>query len=168
MAENETSTAIAPSTTEQGASKIVNRYMLWSMGAGLVPIPIIDFAAIVAVQLKMLSELAKYYGVEFSEERGKSIVSSLIGGVAADSIARGSIGSIIKSIPGAGTLFGMVAMPLSAGATTYAVGKVFIQHFASGGTFLNFNPDEVREYFEEKVQEGKDIAKNVKNQVKGS
>jgi len=168
MSENETTTAIAPTPTEAGASKIVNRYMLWSMGAGLVPIPLVDFAAIVAVQLKMLSELAKYYSVEFSEERGKSIVSSLVGGVAADSIAHGTVGSILKSIPGAGTLFGMVAMPLSAGATTYAVGKVFTQHFASGGTFLNFNPDEVRDYFEEKVREGKDVVKSVKSQVKGS
>ena len=167
MSDNgQTTEALAP--TEAGASKITNRYMLWSMGAGLVPIPIVDFAAIVAIQLKMLSELAKYYGVEFSEERGKSIVSSLIGGVTTGALANGGIGSFLKSIPGAGTLFGMVAMPLSAGATTYAVGKVFIQHFASGGTFLNFNPDEVREYFEEKVQEGKDVVKNVKNQVKSS
>lgn len=158
------SPAVIP--TEAGAKKIVNRYVLWSMGAGLVPIPIIDMAAIIAVQLKMLSELAKYYDVPFSEEKGKSIVSSLVGGVAAESIAHGSIGSFIKSIPGAGTLFGMVAMPVSAGATTYAVGKVFTQHFASGGTLLNFNPDEARDIFSQAVREGKDVVKNMKSKVK--
>ena len=166
MSDNGQTNAIAP--TEAGASKITNRYVLWSMGAGLVPIPIIDFAAIVAVQLKMLSELAKYYGVDFSEERGKSIVSSLLGGMTTGTLANGSVGSLLKSIPGAGTLFGMVAMPLSAGATTYAVGKVFTQHFASGGTFLNFNPDEVRDYFEEKVKEGKEVVKSMKSNVKSS
>ena len=92
MSDNgQTTTAIARS--EEGASKITNRYVLWAMGAGLVPIPIVDFAAIVGVQLKMLSSLAKYYGVDFSEERGKSVVSSLVGSVAADSLAYGSVGS---------------------------------------------------------------------------
>ena len=27
------------------------------------------------------------------------------------------------------------------------MGKVFIQHFESGGTFLDFDPDKVRSYF---------------------
>jgi hypothetical protein len=34
---------------------------------------------------------------------------------------------------------------LSAGAT-YIIGKVFIQHFASGGTLLDFNPPDYREF----------------------
>ena len=155
--------AIIP--TEEGATKIVNRYILWSMGAGLVPIPIIDVAAIIGVQMKMLSQLSKYYGVEFSEEKGKSLVSSLIGGIAAESIAHGSIGSFIKSIPGAGTLFGMIAMPLSAGATTYAIGKVFTQHFASGGNLLNFNPDEARDLFNKSLKEGKQVARDMKAKI---
>lgn len=167
VAEAEVTPAIVP--TEEGANKITNRYILWSMGAGLVPIPIIDVATIVGVQLRMLSQLSKYYGIEFSEERGKGLVSSLIGGIATESIAHGSIGSLIKSIPGAGTLFGMIAMPVSAGATTYAIGKVFTQHFASGGNLLNFNPDEVRETFNSSVEEGKKVARDMKSKVvKGS
>jgi hypothetical protein len=35
-----------------------------------------------------------------------------------------------------------------ASASTYAVGRVFIQHFESGGTFLDFDPDKVRAHFE--------------------
>jgi hypothetical protein len=34
---------------------------------------------------------------------------------------------------------------LSAGAT-YAIGKAFIQHFESGGTLLDFNPPDYREF----------------------
>lgn len=151
--------------TEEGATKIVNRYILWSMGAGLVPIPIVDVAAIIGVQMKMLSQLAKYYSIEFSEEKGKSLVSSLIGGIAAESIAHGSIGSFLKMIPGAGTLFGLVAMPVSAGATTYAIGKVFTQHFASGGNLLNFDPDSARDLFNKSFREGKQVARDIKSKV---
>jgi hypothetical protein len=41
----------------------------------------------------------------------------------------------------------MIAQPTLSSACTYAVGKVFIQHFSSGGTFLTFSPARVREYF---------------------
>ena len=46
-------------------------------------------------------------------------------------------------------------MPVINGATTYAVGKVFTQHFESGGTFLTFDAAKVREYFETQFKEGK-------------
>jgi len=38
-------------------------------------------------------------------------------------------------------------MPIVAGAATYAIGKVFVRHFASGGTFLTFNPEKVKDYY---------------------
>jgi len=53
-------------------------------------------------------------------------------------------------------------MPITAGAVTYAVGKVFHQHFASGGTFLSFDPDKVRDYYAEMLREGKTVAANMK------
>ena len=40
-----------------------------------------------------------------------------------------------------------------AAASTYAVGLVFLQHFESGGTFLSFQPGQVREHFR-KIFEG--------------
>jgi hypothetical protein len=33
--------------------------------------------------------------------------------------------------------------------------KVFIQHFESGGTFLDLDPDKVREYFKAQFEEGR-------------
>ena len=70
--------------------------------------------------------------------------------------------SLMKGVPLIGLTVGALAMPVLAGATTYAVGKVFVQHFASGGTFLNFNPDEVREYYYEMFKEGQEVAAKLK------
>jgi hypothetical protein len=54
--------------------------------------------------------------------------------------------SITKSVPVVGTAVSAVVMPaLSAGAT-YAIGMAFIQHFASGGTLIDFNPRQYREF----------------------
>ena len=37
-------------------------------------------------------------------------------------------------------------MPAFSAGATYLIGKVFIQHFASGGTLLDFNPPDYREF----------------------
>jgi uncharacterized protein (DUF697 family) len=61
--------------------------------------------------------------------------------------------SALKFVPIAGPLAAAFVMPaLSAGAT-YAIGKAFIQHFASGGTLLDFNPPDYREFI--KAQKAK-------------
>src|SRR5690606_18689671 len=95
--------------------------------------------ALTAVQLKMLAEISAVYGVEFKENRGKSILISLLSSAGSTTLAVGSLGSIIKSIPGFGQWIGGLTLPVIAGGLTYAVGKVFIQHFESGGDFLNFD-----------------------------
>jgi hypothetical protein len=64
----------------------------------------------------------------------------------------------LKLFPGIGHLAGGASMSILAGATTYAVGQVFIQHFDSGGTLLDFNPGAVREKFREKLRDGKAMA----------
>ena len=50
-----------------------------------------------------------------------------------------------------------LTLPAASGALTYAVGRVFIQHFESGGTFLDFDPAEVSKYFAEKYEQGRKI-----------
>ncbi len=137
------------------AETITNKYVTWAMGAGLIPIPLVDLAAIVGVQVKMLSEISKVYGVEFSENRGKSIVASLVGGLGATTTAAGIAGSFAKLIPGVGSLFGIATLPVISSAITYAVGKVFVQHFESGGTFLTFDCEGTRDAFVQEFKTGK-------------
>ena len=54
--------------------------------------------------------------------------------------------SALKSIPGIGTAISAFTMPVFSAGATYVIGKVFIQHFASGGTLLDFNPPDYREF----------------------
>jgi uncharacterized protein (DUF697 family) len=142
----------APMTDEQRdqlASELVDRFSLWSGAAGLVPLPLVDVFAVGGVQLYMLRRLSEIYGVPFSENRGKSIIASLAGSLLPASAATSTaitIGSLVKAIPGVGTVIGVFTMPAFSAAATYAIGKVFIQHFASGGTLLDFNPPDYREF----------------------
>jgi len=146
---------------DTAANSIVRKYMLWAMGAGLVPIPWVDMAAIAGVQLKMLSELAEKYQVVFSESGGKAIIGTLVSSIIPGQIASGLLGGAIKMIP----FIGFITVPAFAGASTYALGKVFAQHFASGGTFLNFDPEKVRKHFQEQFEKGKKEAANLASEV---
>jgi len=138
--------------------RILRHHVLASMGVGLIPFPIADFAGLTAVQLNLLRKLAKAYGIPFSKGIVKNTLASLIGGAVPIMASWPLTGSMLKGIPIIGQTVGIVTMPVIAGATTYAIGSVFVQHFASGGTFLTFDPEKVKDYYAEMFEEGKKIA----------
>ena len=144
---------------ETQARATVKKYMYWSMGAGLIPIPVVDLAAVTGIQLRMIGDLAKQYNLTFSRDAGKALLGSLVGGGA--TAAGGPIAaSVVKGIPLIGQTAGVAAMPAAAGASTYAVGKVFIQHFESGGTLLDFDPERVRAHYAHEFENSKSGASN--------
>jgi uncharacterized protein (DUF697 family) len=149
------SVAITDERRDELASEVVDRFSLWSGAAGLIPVPIADMAAVGGVQLLMLRRLSDIYGVPFIENRGKSIIASLAGSVLPASTATSgamTIGSLVKGLPGIGWAVGALSMPVLSAGATYVIGKVFIQHFASGGTLLDFNPPDYREFIKAQKQ----------------
>ena len=143
----------------QVAQEIVKSHVIYSLGAGLVPIPLLDIAAVSVVQLDMLKQLAKLYDQDFKESSGKSWISAISGSTMARMGA-----SLVKTIPGIGSILGGVTMSALSGASTYAVGQVFIWHFSSGGDFMNFNFERAKEIFEEEFEKGKKVAKEMEKE----
>jgi len=133
------------------AAKVVDRFSFWSGVAGLLPIPFVDLAAVAAVQIQMLRVISRIYDVPFSENRGKVLIAGLFGTIIPVSTGVG-MASVVKSIPVAGTAVGALVTPALAVAATYAIGRVFIQHFASGGTLLDFEPPNYREFISREMQ----------------
>jgi uncharacterized protein (DUF697 family) len=134
-----------PERRDELASKLVDRFAAWSGVAGFIPVPIVDAVAVGGLQLQMVRRISQIYGVAFNENRGKALIASLAGAMIPMTSGVGAA-SIFKFVPVVGTIVSAVVMPaLSAGAT-FAVGKVFIQHFASGGTLLDFNPPDYRAF----------------------
>jgi uncharacterized protein (DUF697 family) len=134
------------------ANAIVNRMSAWGAGAGLIPMPLIDFAAIVTVQVMMINKLSHLYEIPFRQHKAKNIVAVLVGSVLPQGLAGGAIGSFIKGIPLVGQLAGVLVMPGFAAAVTWAMGRVFIQHFETGGTLLDFNADKMRDHFKQEFE----------------
>jgi uncharacterized protein (DUF697 family) len=156
-------TGAAPLTDaerEEQASQVVDRFSLWSGAAGLIPVPIVDIAAVAGVQLQMLRKLADVYGVPFADNRGKSVITSVAGAIIPASTATTTamtFGSLIKGIPGFGWTVGALTMPVYSAGVTWVIGRVFMKHFASGGTLLDFDPPDYKEFI--KAQQEKVASK---------
>lgn len=144
------------------ADTIIRNHIAWSMGASfLVPIPIADIFAVGALQLDMIRQLCRAYGVPFSETQGKAIVSALTSSTLAKAGAR----SLIKLVPGLGTLIGGITVSIFNGASTYALGEVFKRHFETGGTILDFDVEGLKNMYKEKFEKGKEVAKDINQEM---
>ena len=140
------------------ADTIIRNHVIWSMGAGLIPVLVADIFAVSALQLDMIRQMCRVYDVNFSETQGKAIVTSLT----SSTLARIGAGSLVKLIPGIGSIIGGVTVSVFAGASTYALGEVFKKHFESGGTILDFDPARLRKMYKEKFEKGKKVAEELR------
>lgn len=131
------------------------------MGVGLIPVPLVDVVALMGIQLDMIKKISVEYGILFKQDRGKSIITSLMGGLFSTQMGIG-LSSLIKFIPIIGQTTGAVAMPIISGASTYAIYKVFVRHFESGGTILDLDPARVKSFFAEQFTKGKTATADLK------
>lgn len=143
------------------ADTIVRNHVIWSMGASfIIPIPIADVFAVSALQLDMIRQLSRTYDIDFGESQGKAIISSLT----SSTLARAGARSLIKLVPGIGTIIGGLTVSIFNGASTYALGEVFKRHFDDGGTILDFDTERLKKVYKEKFEKGKKVVKEWKEE----
>ncbi len=144
-------------TEENKIESIIKEHVMYAMTAGAIPVPVADFVAVSAIQLDMIKQIAEAHGADYDANRGKSLASSLMG------TAVSRIGSsIIKAIPGVGTLAGIGSQVILSGASTYAMGKILDSHLAGRGTLDNFTLDGMKSQYKDLLKSGKEYAKNMK------
>ncbi len=147
------------SNKREQADAIIKKHVLFSIGGGLIPIPLIDMAAVTALQVSMLEQLADVYDIGFNRSIGKSFIGGLTGSLAAKLGA-----SLIKIIPGVGSVIGGVAMSATSGASTYAVGQVAIGQFESEGTLEDIDLNKAKEAYHEAFEEGKEVVEEMEKE----
>ena len=144
-ATNSDTSELTPEHRAEMASKLVERFAIWSGVAGLIPLPIVDVLTVGGLQIQMVRRISQIYDVPFSENRGKALIASLAGTMIPATSGIGAA-STLKFVPLVGMVASAFVMPVLSAGATYAIGKAFIQHFASGGTLLDFNPPDYREF----------------------
>lgn len=152
-AEHDEAIATPTSTADRHevADKLVDRFAIWSGVAGLVPLPVVDVLAVGGLQVQMLRRLSQIYNVEFSANRGKAVIAALAGCMIPATSGMGAA-SALKAVPILGLLAAGFVMPVLSAGATFAIGKAFIQHFETGGTLLDFNPPDYRDFVKAQKQ----------------
>jgi uncharacterized protein (DUF697 family) len=138
---------VVPAGDRAGAMKIVSRYVMISGAAGLINVPVLDVSALACVHVALIKALAEHYGHEFSEHAARNILIAVGAGLVPGSI--GSISSIIsRKVLGVllvNPVVSLAAMAGSSALVSYALGRVFVEHFEAGGTLHDFNVDNLHQ-----------------------
>ena len=151
---NANATALAETTVES-ALKTVDKYSKIAAGVGLLPTFVLNFAAVLAVEITMVRKIAKIFGRTDGKNQIRGSIMSLAGSVLPSTVGHGIGFAVAAAVPAvfAGTVLSFVLAPAIAYAITKAVGKVFIMHFESGGTLLTFDPSQFRDHFVREFKE---------------
>lgn len=158
--EVESGKVIVVAGSQEKQDRIVRGHVIWAMGAGLIPIPLFDIAAVTAIQMDALKKLAAEEGIDFTTDGGKRFVTALTGGTFARLGA-----SLVKGIPGVGTVIGGLSMSAMSAASTYAVCQVAMSHFRSERNFLAVDLDDAKKLYEKALEKGKAFVKSLESEV---
>ena len=117
------------------AKKIVERHRTYAAVGGLLPIPVVNIAAVTTVNVRMVQQLSELYQVPFQRDRARAMIVSLIGGAVPTGFGVATSSTLMFIMPG-GVLVGLGVSAITAGAVTRAIGQVFAESFendARGG-----------------------------------
>jgi uncharacterized protein (DUF697 family) len=146
--------------------KTVVKWSRISLATILIPNSLLEYAAISGVQLKMLHDLSRLYGIPFKADAVKVIIGSILGGSVAYFLSD-LYANWVKAIPVVGKPIAFLSEPAMAYVTTYAVGFVFLEHFENNGSFQDIELENIKKTIKLKISEKyKELIKS--NKLTGS
>lgn len=114
-----------------------------------LPIPIIDIAGVTFIQVKMVNEIAKKYGVNI-DDKTKVIIISFTTTLLSRLITEAT--NQIASSVNVDKLMGETLIKATfSGFTTTITGEVYANHFKQGGTFDDLSLDKTLDYFKSQI-----------------
>lgn len=147
--------AKGPSPDSEEVRAIIRKNVYLAMGVGVVTLPYISALADLLVQVKMVRELCKVYNVEYKESWVKNIISSVVGGLATTAI-KPTLERAALGLPVVGLPLAVATLPALNGMTTYAIGRMFAQHFHTGGGLINCGVKELTDSFSSAFQSSRE------------
>jgi uncharacterized protein (DUF697 family)/GTP-binding protein EngB required for normal cell division len=122
---------------DERAEEVVNKYMWAAGGATAInPFPLLDLAGGSAITVKMVLDVAAVYQQKIDADTivtllgqlGKNLVA-MVGASAAAPALAAAIGSLLKTVPGIGTIAGGIIQGLVQALVTRWIGRVFCEYF---------------------------------------
>ena len=112
---------------QQEADKIILAAVVAAAGAGGVPVPLATTGLLVPIQIFMLAQISNIFGIKMaSAEFWRDLILGLAASLMGATIGIGTLGNVLKFIPGVGTLTGGVILSASSAVLTYKLGHWYI------------------------------------------
>lgn len=145
-------------TEDLKRKRAVNEIWACAAAAGLAaatPIPIADAAVITTIQAGMIVRIAYLYGMKLDVKQAIGILGPAIGLFA----GRMGFQSLVKLIPGLGSVVGAMIGTTIAATTTWAIGMTYLHFFIHG----NFRPgkEEVTEILRGEYKKAKNMGEDI-------
>lgn len=124
-------------TLDQKAKETVERYMWGAAGAAAIsPFPMLDLAAGIAISTKMVVDLGHVYRQEIDLQVAVNLLGQLtkqllaiLGVTALGPAIASAVASLLKAVPGVGTVAGGLLQGIVQALITRWIGNVFTQYF---------------------------------------
>ncbi|MBO4334650.1 MAG: DUF697 domain-containing protein [Desulfovibrio sp.] len=132
------------------ADKLIWGASVTAAAVALTPIPLADCIPLAALQIGLIVKIADIYGKVLTKQTACHLLSP----VAASFAGRMALASLLDFFPGIGSVAGGLIGAGIAGPMTYAIGKTYLEFFASN----NFTPsvEEVRLLLKENYQKARE------------
>ena len=131
------------------AMDIVLHHTMLAAGASVIPLWWASSPSITGVQLNMLSRLSRLYDTEFADDFAKPLIASLGGGFLSLLVSQNpfslALKGVVVAIPVVGIPLRFGTGPAIMATYTYLLGKAFIKHYESGGSYLDFHLGKLKE-----------------------
>ncbi len=109
------------------AQRIIATAVASAAATAATPIPLADATLLVPEQILMLAKLTSLFGFKFEKATLMTFLSSTIGTAGATLLGRTVVSSLVKLIPGAGSIAGGMFSTATAGTITYALGMTYLK-----------------------------------------
>lgn len=139
------------------ANNCIKNHVIAAMGVGLVPSFWFEAIGVTGIEVKLIRDLAKIYDFPIPGELvAYKILISVIFTIAPFYLAS-KMKSAVKGVPLLGHITYITFLSASSGVAVYAVGKIFQEHYESGGSFISQNNRYLKKFFKEKYAEGEKV-----------
>ena len=139
--------------TREHARALINRYSLAAGGVAATPIPFSDFALLLPTQIGMITHVSNAYGLDMSADTAKKLAIAFAGVAGAGFGIKLAVGSLLKIIPGLGSLAGGAMNATIAATTTKLMGHAYLSYLDDNfdeleNAISSINTDIFKEYWD--------------------
>jgi len=121
--------------------------------AAALPVPMLDVAAVIYVQMSMVKKLAAIYNINI-EDRGRLWLSSTISATVSK-LTTEMVESLVEEIKLDKVLSSSLVKATISGFITTVTGEVYNYHFSKGGKPEDITPSDYLQFFKEQLESGR-------------